>query len=102
MLWVQMGRASGAGRVTRGTRRGGTPITHDTAVSLGMEAGVTPEDYANSENGIQTESLEGWEEDLLEEFKSANNLSGSTVPDEEVIEEEEDTPGINPDDQGGS
>ena len=59
----------------------------DTAATLGMETGVTSDDYVNFEDGIQTESLEGWEEDLLEEFRAANNLPGSTA-DEEVDEEE--------------
>ena len=36
--------------------------------------------------GIQ--SLEGWEEDLLEEFRAANKLPGSTA-DKEVDEEED-------------
>ena len=43
---------------------------------------VPPEDYANCKNGIEM--------DLLEEFRLANNLSGSTVPDEELTEEKED------------
>ena len=60
----------------------------DTAAALGMETGVTFDDYVNFEDGIQTESLEGWEEDLLEEFRAANNLPGS-IADEEVDEKED-------------
>ena len=62
----------------------------DTAATLGMGTGVTSDDYINFEDGIQTESLEGWEEDLLEEFRAAYNLPGYTIADEEVYEEEED------------
>jgi hypothetical protein len=36
-----------------------------------MEADLTSEDYLNCENGIQTESLDSWEEDLLQQFRSA-------------------------------
>ena len=60
----------------------------DTAATLGMEAGVTSDDYFNFEDGIQTESLEGWEEDLLEEFRADNNLPGS-IADKDVEEEED-------------
>ena len=57
----------------------------ETATSLGIETDMDSEEYANVEAGLPTESLDGWEGALGEEYQEA--LHCSTNPFNTVAEE---------------
>ena len=61
----------------------------ETASSLEIDTDMDSEEYANVEAGLPTESLDGWEEAPVEEYRES--LPSSSNPQNTVADEGEET-----------